>query len=115
MYHFFILSTASVDFVPFVEDVVTFEPGSTETCHPLIVTQDNLVEGDEFLTVTIVRADVTLGAITTSQVEIQDSDSEFSYTCTYLMTTLRFVYESVYGKICWIYYSQSYPSIFFYI
>lgn len=54
-------------------------------CEPLIVIQDDLVEGDEFLTVSIIRADVTLGAITATQVEIQDSDSEFKETsnCTW--------------------------------
>ena len=56
---------------------MTFQPGSTRTCEPLRVIQDDVVEGDEFFTVTIVRADVTLGSIKTAQVEIQDSDSEF--------------------------------------
>ena len=69
-----LLCPANEDFIAFVDEVVTLESGDERVCKPLALIQDDLVEGEEFLSVIISRASATLGPITRSQVEILDSD-----------------------------------------
>ena len=71
---------AGRDFTPFVDLQLTFTAGATEVCEPVTVAQDNLVEVDEFFSVTITRTDFSLGPIISVQITIEDSDRELNTT-----------------------------------
>ena len=68
-----LLCPANEDFIAFVDEILTLESGDERVCKPLVLIQDDLVEGEEFLSV-MISATATLGSITRSQVEILDSD-----------------------------------------
>ena len=73
------------DFTPFVDLQLTFTAGATRECEPLTVIRDNLVEGDEFFSVTIIRTDFSLGPITSVEITIEDSDRELTTTLSLIM------------------------------
>ena len=73
------------DFTPFVDLQLTFTAGATEVCEPLTVIQDDLVEGDEFFSVTIIRTDFSLGPITSVEITIEDSDRKLATTLSLIV------------------------------
>ena len=73
------LHTPAVDdYTPFEGLELTFTAGATRVCEPLLVAQDDLVEENEYFSVSITRTfTFGVGLITSLQMTIQDSDRKF--------------------------------------
>lgn len=73
------------DYIPLLEEL-TFTVGAMRVCTTLSVIEDDLVEGNEFFTVSITTTDAGLGAITSTRVTIEDNDGKLMTVCLHSVT-----------------------------
>ena len=71
--------TAGSDYVPFDPASLTFIPGGpTVLCEPLMIREDQALEGTEVVEVTVSSTQVTIGPQDTVTINILDSNSMIS-------------------------------------
>ena len=74
------------DYTPLLEVELMFTVGATRMCTTISVIEDDLVEENEFFTVSITRTDAGLGEITSTQVTIEDNDGKLMTVCLHSVT-----------------------------
>ena len=77
MLYFFCLKDGN-DFTAFNDLQLTLFVGETRVCETLGITQDDGVEGEEILELTIASSTLRLGSPSEITITILDSDSKFS-------------------------------------
>ena len=76
-YIFASVNTAGVDFVDIPEEVITFLPGEVMKCITFTAIEDDIVEGEESLTVQIQSSTLFIGVPNTADVDIIDSSRKY--------------------------------------
>ena len=77
MLYFFCLKDGA-DFTAFNDFKLTLFVGETRVCETLGITQDDGVEGEEFLELTLASSTLRLGSPSQITITIRDIDSKFS-------------------------------------
>ena len=78
-FHCCIYATAGVDYTSISEESLFFQPGDTRRCITFNVVEDDIVEGEESLTVQIQSSMLVIGIPNVAEVNIVDSSREYKY------------------------------------
>ena len=79
----FLLNIAGLDFIPFDDLTLVFNPGETRVCALFQVVQDGLVEGTESVQLTVASTTIGIGSPNMIILSILDSDGELAFSSLY--------------------------------
>ena len=74
---FVLAHTAGVDYISISEQSLSIQPGETRKCITFNVIEDDIVEGEESLTVQIQSSMLVIGIPDTAEVNIVDTSREY--------------------------------------